>query len=268
MTTIQIWILSFIQGLTEFLPVSSSGHLIIVPHILGWQDQGLEIDVAVHMGTLCAVVGYFWRDLWAMVSDFICYCCRGFRREDFTVNVRLALILVVATIPAVIIGLALKRLGMDLVRKIEVVMITTAFFGVLLYLADRYQQRFHELKEVSWKMGVLIGCAQAVALIPGTSRSGICMTMGRFLNLDRPTAARFAFLLSIPSIFGAGVLTAVDVVKQGQPLLTWSIALAVILSMLFGLLAIRFMLTYVSRHSFLPFVVYRLLLAAVLFTLI
>ena len=264
MALIEILVLSFIQGITEFLPVSSSGHLIVVPFLFGWADQGLEIDVAVHMGTLAAVLVYFWQDLWLIIRDFIRYCISGFNINKYSANVRFGFILIGATIPAVIVGFSLKRLGIDMVRKIEIIIATTAIFAVLMYIADRFSQKIQGVDKVTWGAGLLIGIAQAFALIPGTSRSGACMTAARFLQLDRSTAARFAFLLGIPSIAGAGLLTALDVVKAGQPLFTSQIGYAMVFSMLFGMLAIKFMLSFVSRHSLTPFVIYRLVLAAVL----
>lgn len=267
MSLIQIIILSFVQGLTEFLPISSSGHLLILPHIFGWQDQGLEMDVAVHIGTLAAVLCYFWRDIGSMIASFWRYLGSGLQGRYFDQHVRLAFILVGATIPAVIAGFLLKKVGIDLVRHVVIVGFTSIGFGILLYLADRAEFRYTAIERMTYGRGLMVGFAQALALIPGTSRSGACMTAGRFLGFDRVTAARFAFLLSIPSILGAGVLTTIDAIKQDLPIMTSDVFLAIFFSMIFGLLAIRFMLNYLARHSLAPFVIYRIALGILILIL-
>lgn len=264
MSLTQIIILSFVQGLTEFLPISSSGHLLLMPHAFGWADQGLDIDVAVHLGTLAAVILYFWRDISSMIASFYRYTISGFKKKYFDNHVKLSLIIVVATIPAVIAGFALKKMGIDLVRHVTVVGYTSIGFGLLLYLADRLSQKWHSLEEMTISKGFMIGLAQALALIPGTSRSGACITAGRFLGFDRLTAARFAFLLSIPSILGAGLLTSIDAWKNGTTFWTLDAFYAAFFSMIFGLMAIRFMLYYLARYSLAPFVIYRVILGAVI----
>lgn len=260
MSTVDIFILSFIQGLTEFLPISSSGHLILLPKLLGWQDQGLELDVAVHIGTLCSVLIYFRQQIWQMIVDSCSYIFSGLSRKKYTPNVHISLLVIIGTIPAVIFGFILKKMGQDIVRDVKVIAFTSIFFGVLLYLADRLVQRFHTLDSLTMGKGVIMGLAQALALIPGTSRSGACITAGRFLGLDRVIAARFAFLLSIPAILGAGVLTSLDAVKSGTPLLTAEVGFAVLFSFVFGILAIRFMMAYLAKYSLAPFALYRILL--------
>ncbi len=264
MTLTQIIILSFVQGLTEFLPISSSGHLILIPHIFGWSDQGLEIDVAVHLGTLAAVVLYFWQDVWGMISSFTRYVLSGCNQRYLNQNVRLSLIIVLATVPAVGAGFALKKIGIDLVRHISVVGYTSIGFGLLLYIADRCSQKWHSLDSMNFSRGFLVGLAQALALIPGTSRSGACITAGRFMGFDRVSAARFAFLLSIPSIFGAGVLTSIDAWKNQTDFWTIDAFYAVFFSAVFGLLAIRFMLYYLARYTLTPFVIYRCILGVII----
>lgn len=258
----QIIILSFVQGITEFLPISSSGHLLLMPHIFGWADQGLEMDVAVHLGTLAAVVCYFWQDILAMITSFYRYLANGFKGDYFTPPVRLSFIIMVATIPAVIAGYALKKNGIDLVRHVSIVGFSSIGFGFLLLLSDRLSQRWQSIDHMTFGRGWIVGLAQALALIPGTSRSGACITAGRFLGFDRVTAARFAFLLSIPSILGAGVLTTLDAWKNHTNLWTLDAIYAIFFSMIFGLLAIRFMLHYLTRYSLLPFVIYRMILGA------
>lgn len=264
----QIIILSFVQGLTEFLPVSSSGHLILMPHLLGWSDQGIEMDVAVHLGTLAAVILYFWKDLWAMISSFFSYVLSGFNRKHLNSDVRLGLGIILATIPAVIAGFVLKKIGIDLVRHVSIVGYTSIGFGLLLFIADKCGQKWHSMDSMTYGRGFVIGIAQALALIPGTSRSGACLTAGRFMGFDRVTAARYAFLLSIPSIFGAGVLTAIDAWKAQANFWTMDTIYAVFFSGLFGLMAIRFMLYYLARYSLTPFVIYRVILGGMIIWLL
>lgn len=264
MSTIEIIILSLIQGLTEFLPISSSGHLIIAPKLFGWNDHTLEMDVAVHLGTLISVLLYFRTDLSRMLSETLKYIFSGFNREYFGDYARLSFVLIFATIPAVIAGFALKKLGVDLVRHVWIVATTSIVFGIIMYVADRRSQS-RGIKEMTFGRGFMIGIAQAMALIPGTSRSGICMTAARFMGFDRRTAARFAFLLSIPSILGAGILTALDAIKEGQDLLTGDFFTAIVASFIFGLLAIHFMLVFLNRHGLGIFTIYRVILGVILF---
>lgn len=264
MSIFEIFLLSLIQGLTEFLPISSSGHLILLPQLLGWQDHSLEVDVAVHMGTLCSVLIYFRNQLWEMIIDSLTYLFTGFTKKYFTPNVKLSLMIIIATIPAIIFGFILKKMGQESVRSVKVIAFTSIFFGILLYLADRFAKHLHSMNDLSMGKGFLIGVAQAIALIPGTSRSGICITAGRFLGLNRLAAARFAFLLSIPAILGAGVLTTVDAIKSGTPLFTMDVGLAIVFSFIFGLLAIQFMMTYLAKYSLLPFTLYRIALGIIL----
>jgi len=260
MTVFHILLLSLIQGLTEFLPVSSSGHLVLLPHFFGWQNQGLEMDVALHVGTLTAVLIYFWADVWRMVTHFFRYCLKGFRPQDLDDQVRLALSLVVATLPAVFVGFILKKMGLDDIRQVSVIATTSIVFAFVLFACDRFGSRKNSLSEITLKRGFLIGLGQALALIPGVSRSGICISIALSLGFTRVAAARFAFLMSIPSIIGAATLTTFDVIKEGTPLVWVDIGLAIVYSSLAGLLAIHFMLTFLARHSLTIFVVYRIIL--------
>lgn len=263
MSTIEIIILSFIQGLTEFLPISSSGHLIIAPKLFGWEDHSLEMDVAVHMGTLISVLLYFRKDVLMMICEILQYIFSGFKKEYFKEHARLGFIIILATIPAVIAGFTLKKMGVDMVRHVWIVACASIFFGLVMYVADRRSQTY-SMESMGWGRGFMIGMAQALALIPGTSRSGICITAARFMGFTRTTAARFAFLLSIPSILGAGTLTAIDAVKEGQSLLTYDFFVAITASFIFGLMAIHFMLVFLNRHGLGIFTVYRIILGTVL----
>ena len=200
MTLEQIIVLAVVQGITEFLPVSSSGHLILIPAFTGWQDQGVLTDVMVHVGSLFAVIAYFWRDVLRLIGGG--FDLLRLRMND---NSRMVLYIVLATIPAVIFGIFLKKsgLGQDL-RSAEVVAWNAVIFGILLYVADLVGPRLKRMEDMKLSPALIIGLAQAAALIPGTSRSGITMTAARFMGFDRPEAARFSFLLGIPAIAGAG----------------------------------------------------------------
>ena len=255
----QVVILALLQGITEFLPISSSGHLILLPILTGWKDQGLITDVMVHMGSFVAVLAYFWRDVLDLLRGALDIVKRI--KSD---NARKALYIILATIPAVIFGLFVKVTGIiDAVRGAEIVAWNAIIFGVLLYLADRYGERIHRMEDISLKTAMLIGVAQAIAIIPGTSRSGITMTAGRALGMTRPEAARFSFLLGLPAIGAAGVLVLSEAIAEGQAISNdaW---LAALLTFFAALAAIAFLMALVKRMSFLPFVIYRLALGSVL----
>jgi undecaprenyl-diphosphatase len=260
----QIIVLALIQGITEFLPISSSGHLILVPLLTGWQDQGLMTDVMVHMGSFLAVVVYFWRDVLMLIGGTF-----DLLRGRMTQWGKLALFIVAATIPAVIFGLVLDHLGvMDAVRHMpEVIAWNAIIFGTLMYLCDRYGLAVRGMEQMTFLPAMIIGCAQAIAIIPGTSRSGITMTAGRALGFNRPDAARFSFLLGIPAIAGAGVQKLGGAVVEGQTIATDSIITAG-LTFVVALGAIAFLMKMVRHYSLLPFVIYRLLLGIVLLALI
>lgn len=268
MTTLHILILSLIQGLTEFLPVSSSGHLVLLPHLFGWQNQGLEMDVALHVGTLTAVLIYFWSDVWQMVTHFMRYCIGGFRKADFNDQVRLALSLVVATLPAIVFGFILKKMGLNEMRQIPVIASTSIIFALVLFATDRFGAQKKDLNQITLGRGLLIGFGQAIALIPGVSRSGICISTALALGFTRVAAARFAFLMSIPSILGAATLTAYDAIKDNNPVIWGDIGLGIFFSSLAGLAAIHFMLKFLANHSLTIFVVYRIILGACIWILL
>jgi undecaprenyl-diphosphatase len=256
----QLIILSLVQGLTEFLPVSSSGHLVLVPYFFGWKDQGCLMDVAVHVGTLGSVLIYFWRDVWSMIPGFL-----NLLKGKVTKGGQLFLLLCIGTIPAVIFGFLLKRYGLDHVRTLKVIAWTMVGYAVVLYIADKFAPETKGIKEVTGPKAFWVGVAQALALIPGTSRSGACMTMMRFMGFTRADAAKFSFLLSIPSIIAAATLTTIDAIKEGAfASITHDASIAVGISFLAGLGAINFMLTWLKLHDFTPFVIYRLGLGGVL----
>ncbi len=260
MELLPIIILALIQGITEFLPISSSGHLVLVPFVTGAEDQGLLMDVAVHVGTLVAVIAYFFRDCLTAAWG-------GFElvQGKQTPGAKLALGLVIGTIPAVIAGFALHQLGvMDSLRALVVIGWTTLVFGIVLYLADRFGPRVRELDQLSPVHAVLVGLAQCLALVPGTSRSGITITAGRALGYTRTEAARFAMLLSIPTILGAGTLAGLDLIEMGEAQLTRDALLAACLSALAAFGAIALFMQWLKRASMTPFAVYRVVLGIIL----
>jgi len=258
----QIIVLAVVQGITEFLPISSSGHLILIPAFTGWKDQGIATDVMVHVGSLFAIIVYFWRDVLSILAGV-----GDLARRKFTQRARLAAFIAAATVPAVVFGLILKWFGLlDKIRGIEVVAWNALIFGVLLYIADEIGPRVKVMENITFKSAMIIGLAQAIALIPGTSRSGITMTAARFLGFERPEAARFSFLLGIPAIAGAGILTLVEMNTQGHSLPPGAFT-AAILTFFSALAAIAFLMALVKRLSFTPFVLYRMLLAGFLLVL-
>lgn len=256
----QILLLAVVQGLTEFLPVSSSGHLILVPEVLGWADQGHEMDVAVHLGTLGAVLLYFRKDVQKMLLGFF-----KLLKGDLNEGGRLALYLILGTIPAIIFGLGVSHYGLGGMRTVAFVGWTTTLFGLLLWVSDRVGALDKTFSQLAPLRVFLIGLAQALALLPGTSRSGACLTMARFLGFKRPDAARFAFLLSIPAILAAASLTGFKMYLQGAHFHLYTDAFyAMSLSFFVGLFAINFMMKWLSKADMTPFVLYRLCLGGLL----
>jgi len=252
-------VLALVQGITEFLPISSSGHLVLVPALAGWPDQGLIIDVAVHVGTLGAVMPYFWRDLWAMTAGL-----GRFVRGRNDAGARLAGLLVIATLPAVAAGYLLNRYYPGGIRGIEIIAWTTLGFGVLLYITDKIGMTVRRIEHLRLGDALIIGFAQALALIPGTSRSGITMTAARILGFERRDGARLSMLLSIPVIIGAGALKGWDLYKAGDAQLTGDALFAAGFSFLAALVAITALMAWLKRSSFTPFVIYRIFLGGFL----
>lgn len=260
MTLIQIIVLALIQGLTEFLPVSSSAHLILGSKAFGWPDQGLVFDVATHLGTLLAVFFYFRHELLGMMRAWVGPAVTDTDRQNRAMTVYLA----VASIPALLAG-ALLHDAVELhLRDVQVIAWTTIGFGLLLWIADARSPRERGLEQIDLKAAVLIGLAQAFALIPGTSRSGVTITAGRFLGLSAQAAARFSFLLAIPIIGAAGLYGALRVIS-GDADIDWTeFALAMLLSALAGWVCIAAFLALLKRIGLVPFVLYRLALGVAL----
>ena len=257
MPILHIVVITVIQGITEFLPVSSSGHLVLVPLVTGWQDQGLLMDVAVHVGTLAAVLVYFWRDLGQIVLGWI---GGNWRRRDRRLGRALGFYVIASAVPVIVAGGALYVLGHEVLRNPETVAWATIGFGFLLFAFDRIGLTVRQVEHMTFGHAMFIGLAQALALIPGASRSGVTMTAARWLGYERPDAARFAMLMSIPVIAASGAVAGYQIWQQGDPIVTGNAALAAALSFGVALLAIAALLALLRRVSFTPFVIYRLLL--------
>ena len=250
-----LW-LALIQGITEFLPISSSAHLILPSQVLGWPDQGLAFDVAVHLGTLTAVVICYRRDLMRMAGGAVL----AVQQRQSNEHALLAALVVLATLPAVLAGLLFKDVIETELRSAMVIVVTTLVFGVLLGVADLVGGRQRDLSALTWRHALLVGLAQALALVPGTSRSGITMTAALLLGYQREVAARFSFLLSIPVILGASTLKLKDLLEQNQPVDWGLLALGFSVSALTAWLAIKLFLAVLERLGMWPWVGYRLLL--------
>ncbi|MSO74443.1 MAG: undecaprenyl-diphosphate phosphatase [Alphaproteobacteria bacterium] len=258
----QIVVLTVVQGITEFLPISSSGHLLLVPVVTGWPDQGLDLDAAVHIGTLAAVLVYFWRDVLAMATSP--FSRKGAER---TVARRLFWFLIVGTIPALIAGGLLHTFSPDFFRSAKIVAWTTLGYAALLFLADRFSPTVRRIEYIKLPGALVIGLAQMLALVPGTSRSGITMTAGRLLGLERTEAARYAMLLSIPATASAGALALKDVLSAEGPEGAARMAdtgIAIGMTFVVALFAVWFLMSLLRRYTFTPFVIYRVLLGLAL----
>ncbi|MBT8077272.1 MAG: undecaprenyl-diphosphate phosphatase [Gammaproteobacteria bacterium] len=258
MTFTQIIVLAIIQGLTEFLPISSSGHLVLVPSLFGWADQGLVFDVTVHFGSLIAVCTYFRSDVAAMIRGAIAVLTGKLEQPES----RLALALGVGTIPAGLAGLMFAGWIAANLRSPFVVIATLAGYAILMALADRYGARERQMSGITLKDVAVIGVAQALALIPGTSRSGATITAGLALGFRREDAARFSFLLSIPIILLATMYEGWKLFSEPTALAAADLALAAAVSAIVAYISIEFFMRFVNAIGLLPFVLYRLVLAA------
>lgn len=256
MDWIQAGIIALIQGITEFLPISSSAHLLFPSLLLGWPDQGLTFDVAVHLGSLLAVIIYLRKDLIGMVTGV----WQWQQEKRLNHQATLALMLILATLPAVFFGLVLKGWITANARELWVVAVTTLAFGLLLGFADWRSRRQDPMAVMSWRHALCIGLAQALALLPGTSRSGITMTAALMLGYSREAAARFSFLMSIPIILAAASLMSLEL-AIGSVTIEWApMLMAFLVSFASAWLCILLFMQVLSRIGMWPFVVYRILL--------
>jgi len=264
MEALQAIILGLVQGLGEFLPISSTAHLILVPYFFGWPDPGLAFDVALHLGTLIAVVGFFWKD-WitifklALKSKYQVSSIKNQESDEMqTYNSKILWLLILATIPGVLAGYFLETKVETVLRDPLIIAVTLFLLGLILYVADKYLQHQKNLSQVNWKGALIIGLSQAIAIIPGVSRSGATITAGLFLGLSRQSAARFSFLLSTPIILGATIFKMPELFQSG---INWPIILGVLVSALAGYLAIKYLLLFIEKIGYGIFFWYRTLLA-------
>jgi undecaprenyl-diphosphatase len=264
MSLIEIIVLALLQGFTEFLPVSSSAHLLLVPMLTGWRDQGLAFDLALHLGSLAAVVLYFRRELAQIAASLL----RSVAGRGTDAHARLGWAVGFATIPVGLAGLAFKPLIETVLRTPEIGALAMAFglifFGLLLGLADWRFRGERTVEQMGWKDVAVIGFAQALALIPGTSRSGITMTAGLFLGMSREAASRFSFLLSIPVTALAILLKLLDLFEPGAVVDWQALGLGTVCSAIAAYLCIHYFLAFIRRIGMQPFVIYRLLLGGLL----
>jgi undecaprenyl-diphosphatase len=266
-------VMGIVQGLGEFLPISSSAHLILAPWLFGWQGDpiidSLTFDVALHLGTLAALLGYFWRDwveLLRAVPGFLSWALQAARGDlsyKRTPAEHILTTIVIATIPGAVIGVLLEKLAERSLRSPLLIAVTLAVVGALLYLADRLRPQAKDLAHISWRDALLIGLAQACALIPGVSRSGATMTMGRLLTFDREASARYSFLLSAPITAAAVLFKLKDIlnISAGERDI---FLVGVLVSGAVGALAIGGLLAYIRRAGFRAFAIYRVALAVVI----
>lgn len=262
MSTIDVFILALIQGLTEFLPISSSAHLILPSAVFGWQDQGQALDVALHVGTLLAVVLYFRKEVGAMTVAWVGTLGIGPEKNQSSFDGKLAWWIIFASIPLGLVGLFGKDFIEENLRSAAVIAITTLAFGVLLGFADIKAKENVEVEKLGFKGAMLIGLAQALALIPGTSRSGITMTIGLMLGLSKENSARFSFLLSIPAIIMTGGYLTYKLATSLEPVDWQTLGLGSILAFVSAYACIHYFLILVGKLGMMPFVIYRLVLGA------
>lgn len=261
MSNINIIWLAFIQGFTEFLPVSSSGHLILFAKYLSNIDQGQAIDIALHIGSLIAVVLYFRTTIKTMFLDLL---KEKFKPNFEIMGVRLAYFIVIATIPAIIIGGILSFLGTSWTRNTLLIGYLLIIYSILLWYADTKFNTTKTIASMNMRDAILIGFAQTLAFLPGTSRSGITITMGRFLGYNRSEVAKFSMLLSIPSILCAGFLATYTLYQAGNTAQIISGSYAILYSFIFSYIAILFMMKWLRTKTFLPFIIYRIILGTLL----
>ena len=265
MTTLQVIILAIVQGLTEFLPISSSGHLVLVPYLFEWADQGLAFDVAVHFGSLAAVCIFFRGDIASLFSGGAQVVTGNVKTPES----RMALAIALATIPAALAGLLFASWIEENLRDPAVIVYTLAGYGILMALADRFGRRERNMAGVGFKDAFIIGCAQALALVPGTSRSGVTITAARILGFERKDAARFSFLLSAPVILLAAGYKFVELISSGETVAWGQLGLGAAVSCVVAYISSEFFMRVVTSIGLAPFAIYRLLLAgAILYALV
>lgn len=261
MELFQAFILGLVQGLGEFLPISSSAHLVLAPYFFNWPDQGLAFDIALHWGTLIAVVTYFRKDIWNLAKGFVHSLRPSTRNFNDNIYQKLSWFIIIATIPAAIIGKIFESEVETIFRNPVLIAVTLSVMGFVLLLADKYGSKLKTLNNITWVNALLVGLAQACAIIPGFSRSGTTITAGLLQGLTREDAARFSFLIAIPITFGAGVLKLPEISEIGNHS---AVIVGFFSAMISGFLAIKYMLKYIARKSFAVFTWYRFALAVII----
>ena len=263
MPILPIIILGLIQGITEFLPISSSAHLIIAPYLFDFENQGLVIDVCLHIGTLLAVTFYFKKE----VFDYLVAIPKLFNSENIE-ETRNLKNLIIATVPIVLVGGLIFILDLTpFLRNLQVIGFATIFFGILLYFADIKNNQINELSKISYKQIFIIGCSQILAIIPGTSRAGIIYTTSRFYKISRVEATKFSMLLSIPTILISSFIPLIEILDKKDVTFTSDAIAAVLVAFITAMFAIKFLMKWVSSHTMLPFVIYRIILGSIILIL-
>lgn len=265
MNTFQAIILGIVQGLTEFLPISSSGHLRIVPALFGWQDPGAAFTAVTQLGTIAAVIIYFFKDLWNILSTWFRSLFNAELRG--TLDAKMGWYILLGTLPISLLGILFEAQIDTVARDLRLIAATLIILGIILWLADRRGSQTKDLQHLTLRDGLIFGFAQALALIPGVSRSGATITAGRFLGFDRTSAARYSFLLSVPAVLASGLFKLGDISAGDGPSLGATL-IATLLAFVSGYASIAWLLRYVSRNSYAPFVVYRIGLGVVLLALL
>ena len=259
MSTLQAAILGLVQGLGEFLPISSSAHLVLIPWLFKWNDPGLTFDIALHIGTLIAVAIYFWKDWLKLITMGL--------TDVRSAEGKLFWYLVAATIPGAVVGFLLEKKAETIFREPILIATMLILLGVLLYWADRRGVKHIEMNRITFRTSLFIGLSQALAIIPGVSRSGITMTMGLLMGLTREGAARFSFLLAAPIIFGAA-LVKLPFLISNPSIITINFIIGILVSFVIGILSIGFLLRYVQTNNFLPFAWYRFILGSLVIVIV
>lgn len=259
MDIMQAVILGIVQGITEFLPISSSGHLVLFPWLFGWEYQGTSFDIALHVGTLLGVVAYFWRSWKGMILSLR----RGYKKDHF--EQKLLFFIILATIPGAIAGYVLKDFAEGTFRLPEVVAASLISFSFIILFAERFGKKTNDISHINWQRALLVGLFQALAIVPGVSRSGATISAGLLLGLSRAEAARFSFLLATPIIFGAGLFKFPDILRTGIDL---AFMIGVGASAISGYFAIKFLFKFLEKASYMVFVWYRIILGLIIFALI
>lgn len=260
MSVFKAIILGIIQGVAEFLPISSSAHLILLPYLFGWGESGLAFDVALHFGTMMAVLVVFFKDWW----DLFVGAVKDVKTKKKSTNGKMFWYLIVATIPAAIAGLLLDDIIENVIRnKIWIIALALAIMGLLIFIGDKWASRHYKketkFEDISLKQAIIVGVSQAFAVIPGFSRSGTTILAGRLQGISKEAITKFTFLMSVPVICGATIL------KVGDLVFTKEVIIGIISSFAMGIISIKFLLNYIKKHDFSVFAFYRVILALIVF---